>query len=50
MGVEGAPSETGQRLHELGVRPFTVGLNGPDYDLAPVRDWLAFRDEQQASS
>ncbi len=43
-GVEGSPDATGQRLHDLGVRLFTVGLNGPEYDLAPVRDWLAFRD------
>ena len=45
VGVEGAPAKTGQRLHDLGVRLFTVGLNGPDYDLGPVRDWLAFRDD-----
>jgi len=28
----------------LGFRQFTLGVNGPDYDLAPVRDWLAWRD------
>jgi probable F420-dependent oxidoreductase len=44
-GVEGSPDKTGHRLHELGVRLFTVGLSGPDYDLGPVREWLAFRDE-----
>ncbi len=24
----------------------TIGLNGPDYDLGPVHDWLAFRDDK----
>jgi probable F420-dependent oxidoreductase len=49
VGVgEGGPEATGQALHDLGVRLFTVGLNGPDYDLGPVRDWLAWRDEVNA--
>lgn len=30
----------------MGFRQFTVGLNGPDYELGPVRDWLAWRDEK----
>ncbi len=28
----------------LGATLFTVGISGPDYDLAPVHDWLAWRD------
>jgi probable F420-dependent oxidoreductase len=28
----------------MGFHQFTLGLNGPSYDLAPVRDWLAWRD------
>jgi len=35
-------------LRELGVSLFTVGLNGPIYDDAKVRPWLAWRDEQNA--
>jgi probable F420-dependent oxidoreductase len=31
---------------ELGVTMFTLGISGPDYDLAPVRKWLAWRDRQ----
>ena len=31
-------------LHDAGVRLFTFGLSGPDYDLRPVREWLAWRD------
>jgi hypothetical protein len=33
---------------ELGATLFTVGISGPDYDLAPVRDWLAWRDSKNA--
>ena len=31
---------------ELGFTHITLGVNGPDYDLDPVKDWLAWRDEQ----
>jgi len=47
-GVEGSPDKTGQQLYDLGVRLFTVGLSGPDYDLGKLRDWLAFRDDVNA--
>jgi len=32
----------------LGATMFTVGITGPTYDLAPVRDWLSWRDEKNA--
>jgi probable F420-dependent oxidoreductase len=47
-GVDGSPDKTGQQLYDLGVRLFTVGLTGPDYDLGKLRDWLAFRDDLNA--
>jgi probable F420-dependent oxidoreductase len=28
----------------MGFRQFTLGVTGPDYDIGPVRDWLAWRD------
>lgn len=39
---------TADLLRERGVTLFTVGISGPDYDLGIVRDWLAWRDEQNA--
>jgi probable F420-dependent oxidoreductase len=48
VGVEGDPAELGNQLHELGSTLFTIGIGGPDYDLAPLRDWLAWRDEKNA--
>ncbi|WP_022886481.1 LLM class F420-dependent oxidoreductase [Glaciibacter superstes] len=35
-------------LYELGARLFTVGITGPEHDLAPVRQWLAWRDAKNA--
>jgi hypothetical protein len=44
--VEGSPDELGEALLDAGASFFTVGLNGPDYDLAKLTDWLAFRDDR----
>jgi probable F420-dependent oxidoreductase len=48
--VEEAPDRVGEQLLGVGTRLFTLGLNGPAYDFGLVRDWLAFRDAQNASS
>ena len=33
-------------LLEAGVTLFTLGITGPEYDLEPVKRWLAWRDAQ----
>jgi probable F420-dependent oxidoreductase len=48
VGVSGDPASTGEDLLAAGSTFFTVGLSGPSYDLARVRDWVAWRDEQNA--
>lgn len=34
-----------QSLYDVGTRLFTVGLTGPTYDLGPLRELVAWRDE-----
>jgi probable F420-dependent oxidoreductase len=50
VGVEKSPDEVGEALLAAGSSFFTVGLNGPHYDLGRVKDWLAFRDERNAAA
>ncbi|MDZ4045688.1 MAG: LLM class F420-dependent oxidoreductase [Rhodoglobus sp.] len=35
-------------LLDAGVTLFTLGLSGPEYDLAPVKKWLSWRDARNA--
>lgn len=32
----------------LGFTQITLGVNGPGYDLEPVKDWLAWRADRRA--
>jgi hypothetical protein len=42
------PEELGVALREQGVSLFTVNASGPDYDLAPLRRWITWRDAQNS--
>ncbi len=44
-GVEGEPDGRADRLLAMGTRLFTLGVDGPDYDLSLVQRWLAWRDQ-----
>jgi probable F420-dependent oxidoreductase len=46
--VYGKPSDSGPGLLAAGAALFTVEAGGPDYDLAELRAWLAWRDEVNA--
>jgi probable F420-dependent oxidoreductase len=35
-------------MADAGVTLFTMGVNGPDYDLAPLQKWAAWRDARNA--
>jgi probable F420-dependent oxidoreductase len=48
--VTGEPEELGVRLRDVGVSLFTVGVSGPDYDLAVLRKWVAWRDRENGVS
>ena len=43
------PATHGDALLEVGTRLFTVSTGGPDHDLGRLRDWVAWRDDQQAA-
>jgi probable F420-dependent oxidoreductase len=45
-GVHGSPTELGPKLRDLGITMYTIGADGPDYDLTTLKAWLAWRDEQ----
>ena len=47
--LKGRTAEQADELFDLGATLYTVGITGPDYDLAPVRDWLQWRDEKNAN-
>lgn len=43
------PAVSGAALREKGVSLFTVHAGGPKPDLGPLRQWLAWRDDQNKS-
>lgn len=45
-GVNARQPEAAEDYYAVGTRLFTMGLSGPDYDLAPVQDWLAWREQK----
>lgn len=45
----GEPAAEGEPLLGLGASLFTLGLNGPSYDLSRVAQWVAWRDEINAT-
>jgi probable F420-dependent oxidoreductase len=45
----GTPEDTGKTLYDVGTRLFTISTGGPSYDLGRIRDWVAWRDEVNAS-
>ncbi len=45
LGVDGQdPAEVGDELLAAGVRLFTCGTDGPDYDLSRAAAWVKWRD------
>ncbi|WP_286307540.1 LLM class F420-dependent oxidoreductase [Agromyces mangrovi Wang et al. 2018] len=43
-----ADDEKANAYYDAGVRMFTLGLNGPDYDMIQVSRWLAWRDAKNS--
>jgi probable F420-dependent oxidoreductase len=49
IGVSPKHLDQAQGWLDAGADEITLGLNGPDYDMAVVEDWLAWRDEVNAT-
>jgi len=47
--IKGDPIELAETYHDLGFRLFTFGINGPAYDLGPLREWLSWRDAKNGA-
>jgi len=45
-GVDGSPDELADPLLAAGTTFFTLGATGPHFDLGPLRDWVAWRNER----
>jgi probable F420-dependent oxidoreductase len=46
IAVTDDPSTAGPDLLAAGASLFTIGIGGPGYDLGLIKDWVAWRDEQ----
>jgi alkanesulfonate monooxygenase SsuD/methylene tetrahydromethanopterin reductase-like flavin-dependent oxidoreductase (luciferase family) len=44
IGIKPEQLDKADEFAALGVTEFTLGITGPDMNLAPVRRWLAWRD------
>jgi len=49
LGVDIARLDLADAIHEAGADEIHMGVDGPAYDLGPVKEWLAWRDEKNAS-
>jgi probable F420-dependent oxidoreductase len=47
-GVSDAPDQVADAFRAAGVTLFTIGINGPDYDLGLAKEWIAYRDAVNA--
>ncbi|MCL3860567.1 LLM class F420-dependent oxidoreductase [Actinotalea sp. K2] len=47
-GAMSSPGPAAEAFRQAGVGLFTVDVSGPVYDLGPLREWIAWRDEVNA--
>ncbi|MCK0116566.1 LLM class F420-dependent oxidoreductase [Isoptericola sp. S6320L] len=47
VGVSRPPAEVGDAVTAAGATLLTIGVDGPDYDLSLVEQWVAWRDERR---
>ena len=49
LGIDSARVDLADAIHEAGADEISMGIDGPNYDLGPVKEWLAWRDEKNAA-
>jgi len=48
IGVDKSLIKLADEIHAAGADEIHMGVDGPDYDFTPVKDWLAWRDEKNS--
>lgn len=46
IGVDKSLIGAADEIHAAGAQEIHMGVDGPDYDFEPLKDWLAWRDEK----
>lgn len=49
-GLDAGRVDLAEKMLAAGATQITLGMNGPHYDMGPVADWVAWRDEKNAAS
>lgn len=49
IGVDKSLIDLADEIQAAGADEIHMGVDGPDYDFSPVKDWLAWRDEKNNS-
>ncbi|MDH3712239.1 MAG: LLM class F420-dependent oxidoreductase [Gammaproteobacteria bacterium] len=48
LGVDSARLDLADAIHAAGADEIHMGADGPGYDLGPLKEWLAWRDEKNS--
>ncbi len=48
IGVDNGLIKLADEIQAAGADEICLGVDGPDYDFAPIKDWLAWRDEKNS--
>ena len=48
IGVDEGSINLADEIHAAGADEIHMGVDGPDFDFAPIKDWLAWRDDKNS--
>ena len=48
IGVDEGSIDLADEIHAAGADEIHMGVDGPDFDFAPIKDWLAWRDDKNS--